>query len=178
MFGGRMRKSSGKGRRAVAGDPQPPAGGMQIRAAAPCWEDANLAHEILLSSPEAAAWSVDSLLKGIASPDYFAFFGVHGMESTGFILGRLTTGEAEILDLAVRPGSRRRGDATALTEFLLRRFRILGAQKIFLEVRESNQGAISFYDTMGFRPAGTRPNYYRNPVEAAVLLMRSLARES
>lgn len=155
-----------------------PSGPVQIRAAVPSREDANLAHEILLSSPEAAAWSVDSLLEGLASPDYFGFLGSHGNEAAGFILGRLTAGEAEILDLAVLPAFRRRGDATALAELLLDRFRVLGAQRVFLEVRESNRAAIAFYTKIGFLPAGSRPNYYRNPVEAAVLMTRSATQKS
>jgi ribosomal-protein-alanine N-acetyltransferase len=38
-------------------------------------------------------------------------------------------------------------------------------------VRASNAGGIAFYARMGFRECGRRPNYYRDPMEDAVLLV-------
>ena len=41
---------------------------------------------------------------------------------------------------------------------------------MFLEVRESNLPAISFYESLGFRKTGRREGYYQNPPEAALIL--------
>jgi ribosomal-protein-alanine N-acetyltransferase len=52
--------------------------------------------------------------------------------------------------------------------------RELRIKKVFLEVRESNVPAISFYEKHGFVRSGRRPAYYQSPTEAAVLMMREL----
>jgi len=45
-----------------------------------------------------------------------------------------------------------------------------GTREVFLEVRESNAVALSLYRELGFEQTGRRPNYYRDPVEAALLV--------
>jgi ribosomal protein S18 acetylase RimI-like enzyme len=42
--------------------------------------------------------------------------------------------------------------------------------KLYLEVRISNQSAIAFYESSGFKAYGRRPGYYSNPSEDAVLM--------
>ena len=78
--------------------------------------------------------------------------------------------EAEILDVAVPTRHRRKGYA----RFLLKNFLALaqkrGTSEIFLEVRESNVAALALYREFGFEATGRRPNYYRDPMEAALLL--------
>jgi ribosomal-protein-alanine acetyltransferase len=87
---------------------------------------------------------------------------------------RTVAQEAEILNLSVDPAKRRTGNATALLFEALKECRELHVRKIFLEVRESNLTAISFYKRQGFIENGTRPGYYQDPAEAAVLMMREL----
>ncbi len=78
--------------------------------------------------------------------------------------------EVEIFDVAVDSGHRRQGIATVLLESVLNLAKDRGAKAFFLEVRESNASALSLYRKLGFSVAGRRPNYYRNPTEAALLL--------
>lgn len=86
----------------------------------------------------------------------------------GFIVTRQTMpGENEVLNLAVDPAYRRRGVGRALLEAELA---APGAWR--LEVRESNAAARALYLALGFREAGRRKNYYRNPAEAAIVLIR------
>ena len=88
----------------------------------------------------------------------------------------VAAGEAEILNLAVDPANRRLGIAGALFHEALAEFRRLRIIRVFLEVRESNLAAISFYEKCEFIRTGGRPGYYQQPREAAVLLMRKLTR--
>jgi ribosomal-protein-alanine N-acetyltransferase len=46
----------------------------------------------------------------------------------------------------------------------------LGAEEIFLEVRESNAAARALYAGFGFREVGRRARYYSRPVEDAIVL--------
>jgi ribosomal protein S18 acetylase RimI-like enzyme len=77
--------------------------------------------------------------------------------------------EAEILDVAVPAMHRRRGHARFLLEKFLNLARDRGIRDVFLEVRESNAPAIALYCKFGFSDSGRRPDYYRAPVEAALL---------
>jgi len=83
--------------------------------------------------------------------------------------------EAEILDLAVKATHRRRGLATLLLKGFLAQAAGSGTQQVFLEVRESNAAALALYRNFGFQIAGRRPDYYRRPDEAALLMRLALA---
>ena len=69
--------------------------------------------------------------------------------------------QAEILNLAVRLESRRQGDAASLLAAALQEFRRQHAARVFLEVRQSNAGAIAFYSENGFVINSRRKGYYR-----------------
>ena len=43
-------------------------------------------------------------------------------------------------------------------------------EKIFLEVRESNDTAISMYESLGFDEISRRKDYYKKPTEDAVIM--------
>ena len=92
----------------------------------------------------------------------------------GFLVGRELGDEAEVLNLAVKPGERRRGAGRELLQAALEEFRARGVSRVFLEVRESNEAAIAFYAKQGFSRMGRRPAYYRDPDEAAVLMENKL----
>jgi ribosomal-protein-alanine acetyltransferase len=78
--------------------------------------------------------------------------------------------EAEVLDIAVAEKHRRHGNARFLLGKFLELVRQHGIRDVFLEVRESNLPAIALYRKFGFSTSGRRPNYYRDPQEAAILL--------
>jgi ribosomal-protein-alanine N-acetyltransferase len=76
-----------------------------------------------------------------------------------------------LMNVAVDPPLRRRGIAAALMEALIEQ---AGPDEPFtLEVRPSNTGAITLYDRYGFRPAGTRPRYYADTGEDALIMWRT-----
>lgn len=47
-------------------------------------------------------------------------------------------------------------------------------QIIMLDVRVSNDGARAFYEKHGFTQDGIRENYYKNPIEDAILMSRAV----
>lgn len=91
-----------------------------------------------------------------------------------FLVVRVITDEAEILNLAVKPVNRRQGIATHLLQTAIRDCIAAGARRVFLEVRESNSGALTFYKKLGFAKSGRRNRYYRDPEEAAVIMETKL----
>ncbi|MEO6095296.1 MAG: GNAT family N-acetyltransferase [Fibrobacteria bacterium] len=67
------------------------------------------------------------------------------------------------------------GAGSALMEVLIAWARDHAYANLHLEVREGNLRALGFYARWGFRTAGTRPKYYRDNGEAALLLVKALA---
>jgi [ribosomal protein S18]-alanine N-acetyltransferase len=131
--------------------------------------------QILRVSPEASAWSLEALSDALRHHARYFFVARNEQGIAAFICGRKVAEEGEILNLAVRPGLRKRGMGKALAGKLLHAFAQDGVAQVFLEVRESNAPAISFYRQLGFHQIGHRPSYYQNPPEAALVLMRKPA---
>lgn len=76
----------------------------------------------------------------------------------------------DIVDLqriAVHPGRRRTGLATALLDDLLRHTG--AADRMLLEVSDRNEAAVAFYTAHGFTRIDVRPRYYRDGSDALVL---------
>ena len=94
---------------------------------------------------------------------------------TGYLMIRISGEEGEILNLAVLPEHRRRGIARELLARGIAALQSAGVAEAYLEVRESNQAAISLYGANGFKPVGMRPHYYRSPAEDALVLRVQLA---
>jgi ribosomal-protein-alanine N-acetyltransferase len=90
----------------------------------------------------------------------------------GFCAFWLVFDEIHINNVAMRPRFRGRGIGTALLHHVLDEATRLGARRATLEVRASNEGARRLYQRLGFYVAGTRRNYYSNPVEDALILWR------
>jgi [ribosomal protein S18]-alanine N-acetyltransferase len=133
-------------------------------------EDAAAAAEILRQSPEAAQWTELGFRELLGWRGVLALVSADGRKVKGFIIGRQVTGEAEILNLAVVPSARRKGEGGALLKVALDEFRARGISRVFLEVRESNESGIAFYERHGFSKSGYRGGYYREPEEAAIAM--------
>lgn len=142
--------------------------GASVRALMP--QDVPAVSAILKGAPEAASWSERSISEAVAREGVLMLVSEFNREVTGFLMGRSTSDEAEILNIAVAPERRRQGDGRALLEVALAEFRSRGVKRVVLEVRESNENAIAFYAKHGFSKVGRRPGYYREPEEAALLL--------
>jgi ribosomal-protein-alanine acetyltransferase len=134
--------------------------------------DANAVREIFKQSPQAGALTKDSYEP---SPEWaLAFVSERAGEVTGFLMGREAANEAEVFNLAVMPKRRRQGDGGALLSTAVEDLRSRGVERVFLEVRESNLGAIAFYERFGFSKIGRRKVYYRDPEEAAITMEKKL----
>ncbi|MDO4419010.1 MAG: ribosomal protein S18-alanine N-acetyltransferase [Ruminococcus sp.] len=73
-------------------------------------------------------------------------------------------------NLAVIEAYRRRGMGKALMKELIRECKAMDLAFVTLEVRASNTPAIKLYEALGFVQVGCRKNYYKEPLEDALLL--------
>lgn len=82
--------------------------------------------------------------------------------------------EAHLLNIAVAPVMQRKGLAWAMLGHLFARCDEHGMSILYLEVRESNRGAIALYERLGFGHSGRRKAYYRTPGgrEDALLMLK------
>src|SRR5262245_53415047 len=78
--------------------------------------------------------------------------------------------EVRLMNLAVIEAMRRKGIARTLVMRALEVGLAQGALRAVLEVRASNHAAHGLYRSLGFRVGTTRPTYYTNPVEDALLM--------
>jgi len=123
--------------------------------------DAAAAAEILRASPEAARWTewgLRELLGCKVSWRWSAETAVRSVVSSSDASGR----EAEILNLAVIPAKRRKGEGGALLKAAVEALRARKVSRVFLEVRESNEAGMAFYEKQGFSKTGRRAGYYRD----------------
>ncbi|HTP30950.1 MAG TPA: ribosomal protein S18-alanine N-acetyltransferase [Candidatus Acidoferrales bacterium] len=136
-----------------------PAKQVEIRTATPA--DLPAVAAIQDASPEAAHWPVSDYLS------HQFLVATVGDSVAGFLVSRTVgPGEQEILNLAVSPDFRGKGIGRTLFQAAIREFQGL----IFLEVRESNSTARSFYKSLKFQEVALRQNYYREPPEAAIVM--------
>lgn len=77
-----------------------------------------------------------------------------------------------VMNVSVDPANRRAGIGTSLIQELYR-LAEQGRTHYTLEVRITNEGAIKMYERCGFRSAGTRPGYYADNREDALIMWRS-----
>jgi ribosomal-protein-alanine N-acetyltransferase len=95
-----------------------------------------------------------------------------GGQTVGFCSFWRVLDELHVNNLAVAPGLRRTGIASALLRHVFDQGARLGATRATLEVRRSNEAARMLYERFGFRVAGVRRAYYTKPVEDALVLWR------
>ncbi|MGK0465407.1 ribosomal protein S18-alanine N-acetyltransferase [Clostridium sp.] len=78
--------------------------------------------------------------------------------------------EAHITNIAVHPKARGLGAGDIIMEALFRFCRKQKVTAITLEVRSSNFIAINLYEKHGFEKVSTRPHYYEDNGEDAVIM--------
>jgi ribosomal-protein-alanine N-acetyltransferase len=99
---------------------------------------------------------------------------VCGADVGGYVVARAAADEGEILNLAVGAAHQRQGLGRALVRDALAVLGARGARTVYLEVRESNTAGRQLYEGLGFVVQARRADYYRRPVEAALVLKAAI----
>jgi ribosomal-protein-alanine N-acetyltransferase len=137
-------------------------------------EDVPAVHQVEVRAYE-FPWTA-GIFRDCLRADYPAWVLQVDGRIAGYFLMSIAAGEAHVLNICVAPEMQGRGHGRALLRALLRLARARRAERVFLEVRPSNPGAIALYDTEGFNEIGRRPRYYpaRNGREDAVVMALEL----
>ncbi|MBC9733748.1 GNAT family N-acetyltransferase [Nocardioides marmotae] len=147
---------------------------MSVRAAGP--DDLDAVAALEEECLGADAWSRGLVAAGLAGEVPTVVYLVaeaDGAGGAGGVVGHavasIVADVAELQRIAVTPAARRGGHATDLLEEVVARSRAGGAERLLLEVREDNAGALAFYAARGFVEVDRRRRYYRDGATAVVL---------
>lgn len=92
----------------------------------------------------------------------------------GYILFNQILDEAEIYKIVVLKEFRKKQIAFKIFEFLLNELKKINVKKIFLEVRKTNIPAINLYKKCGFINIREIGDYYNNPKENGIMMLKEV----
>lgn len=126
----------------------------------------------------ADAWSETTLRAEIESAHTGYWTLTDGERTFGYIgvLAGQGSGEADVQTIVVAPRVQRDSWGTRLLQTALEWAKERGAKQVFLEVRESNDGARAMYERLSFESIGRREGYYAGSGEAAIVMRGQIDR--
>lgn len=109
----------------------------------------------------------------------------YGLVKDGHLVGMLALhclrpmlNHTRITSLCIHPDFRRRGYAKQLVMHMLEEMKDLSRYQITGETRQTNQAMRDLFRYFGFKEIALRRNYYRNPLEDAVVYELNLGEEA
>jgi [ribosomal protein S18]-alanine N-acetyltransferase len=121
----------------------------------------------------AQPWSLDSFERELSLPFSRLIVacpvGRNPRALAGYLCRWLVADECHILNVAVRPGMRRRGIAERMMSYAIAEAKAKNAQIVTLEVRRSNLAARRLYRKFEFEERRLRIGYY-GPGEDAIVM--------
>ena len=119
-------------------------------------------------------WSLAMFVLELSKPAGVCLAAFEGDEMLGYLICSRYDTVWHLMNVSVDPSRRRAGVASGLLTSLIERIGDPEAQ-LTLEVRPSNQGAVTLYQRFGFRSAGVRRRYYQDNGEDALIMWRTPA---
>lgn len=117
-------------------------------------------------------WSRDAM-RLFCTEEYPSLALVSDMgETVGYIGCAKALDELQIINVAVSPALRKKGLGSLLMQGFEEHCDSLGIAFVSLEVRESNEAAISLYKKFGYEITGKRKRFYKAPVEDALVMVK------
>ncbi|MDE2793380.1 MAG: ribosomal protein S18-alanine N-acetyltransferase [Gemmatimonadota bacterium] len=114
-------------------------------------------------------WRAETFASLLDRPDADVLVATLDGAVVGYAILTARSGDTELANLAVDPGHRRQGIASALLRGCMETLRDRDERWVLLAARASNEVAAGLYAAFGFREIGRHPDYYRDPPEDAVI---------
>lgn len=119
-------------------------------------------------------WSREGIEQELSNETAHFLVAHSGDKTIGYIGVHEVAGEAYIANVAVLGEYRQNGVATELLNAAEKGAADRGCEFISLEVRKSNEPAISLYKKRGYTVRGERKSFYSNPTEDALIMTLDL----
>ena len=119
-------------------------------------------------------WSEKGISDTIHQSHAFIAVAKEADDIAGYCILYHVMDEGEIARIGVGRDCRRMGVGKRVLDYVVEECKVLGVERLLLDVRESNLGARAFYQNYGFKEDGIRKNFYDNPKEHAVLMSKEL----
>ena len=126
------------------------------------------------SNSNPTPWKIDTF-KQVLEVRTMSFVIKDQNKIIAFCIASKVLEECHLQNISVIDEFRNQGLGTYVIEVLIGRAKIFGLKVIFLEVRESNKVAISFYKKLNFKEVGRREGYYKKDSGRESALLMSLA---
>ena len=107
-------------------------------------------------------WSKTQLAESILNPTNLCYSLSINSQILGFLMVMPAFDTADILNISINAEFQRKGHGKRLLYYLIQELKNTKIRELILEVRASNQAAISFYLKYGFEEISLRKNYYIN----------------
>lgn len=120
------------------------------------------------------SWKQKEWMDFLSMPQYHCYKAEEDSMIKGFLLVSSAADEGEIIKIAVCPEYRGRNVGSFMLSTAFSDWKSKGIRYLFLEVRESNSSARTLYEKQGFQKTGVRKNYYRYPMEHAIIYTKQL----
>lgn len=143
---------------------------MNIRRAMPADAAAIAAAEAEIFSD---AWAERAVCDTISTEGAMCYVAERDGKLVAYIIGRVIAPEGEIYRIATLPEHRGRGIAYRLLDYAYKTELGNGLETLFLEVRKENAPARALYRSYGFGEVGMRKNYYKNPDDDAIIMLKA-----
>lgn len=121
----------------------------------------------------ADGWSADSFRSEVQKDNGIVLCFTDGNNIIALLSGYFAEGEGDITSVAVDENFRRMGLAQKLIAEFIKNLPE-NTENIFLEVRENNTPAINLYKKCGFEKLSLRKNFYSNPTENAIVMVKNV----
>lgn len=124
-------------------------------------------------------WNRKSFLEELIRQDSYSYvvrrqLDNSHMEIIAYGFMRIMANEMHILRIAVAEDFQVLGVATGLLQQCFKLARQKQVDAVYIEVRPANKAAIALYRKSGFQSLGTRPRYYPETGEDALVMVKHL----
>ena len=119
-------------------------------------------------------WSESSLNMFFESESALYAICLEDGELASYCTMLLVLDEVQIINVATAEKYKRQGYAEEVINLMLEEAKRRDFGSISLEVRESNAPAIALYEKFGFFVAGKRKDFYTDPRENALVMIKNL----
>lgn len=119
-------------------------------------------------------WSEKALRETLKNPLSYFLCAKYDSELIGYAGMYSASSEGYICNILVDKNFRGKKVGTSLLSELLNYSKIIKLKFLSLEVRKSNEIAITFYKKLGFKVQGIRKNFYILPQEDAIIMTHYL----